>query len=59
MPIVILRENKLPAKFNDYVFAKAENPRSRVRQFQHLKDNALFKRIKDLPAWQQIQEMVP
>ena len=59
MPIVILRENKLPAKFNDYVFAEAENPRSRVRQFQHLKDNALFKRIEDLPAWQQMQEMVP
>ena len=54
-----MRENKLPAKFNDYVFAEAENPRSRVRQFQHLKDNALFKRIEDLPAWQQMQEMVP
>jgi hypothetical protein len=59
MPTIIVRDNRFPAKFDEYTFKEAENPRSRVRQFQCLKDNALFQRIKDLPAWQQMQEMQP
>jgi hypothetical protein len=51
----------MPAAYDSDVFDPAVNsnlnPKTRVASFTHLEGAARFVAIKDLPSWQQIQEM--
>jgi hypothetical protein len=49
----------LPPNIGQYKFMKSVNPSTRVRQFEHLKGPQLYDAIKDLPPWQQMQELFP
>jgi hypothetical protein len=49
----------LPPNIRKYDFKNPINPNTRVRQFEHLKDRQLYDAIKDLPPWQQMQELFP
>jgi hypothetical protein len=59
MPEVIPDQHKLPTGFYSYAFKFAVNPRTRVPQSSAFKDRALYDRIKDLPRWEQTQELDP
>jgi hypothetical protein len=59
MPKVIPDQHKLPTGVYSYAFKFAVNPRTRVPQFSTFKDRALYDRIKDLPRWEQMQELDP
>lgn len=55
----ILREYALPPAFTQYQFSHAINPMTRTWQFGHLKDAQLFNTIKNIPRWQQCQDLSP
>jgi len=59
LPSVVSLRINMPAAFDTYEFSSAQNPCTRVPKFSAFKDRALFDRIKDLPRWQQMQELTP
>jgi hypothetical protein len=53
MPMV----QKMPAKYDEYQFQAAIDPKTRVAQCTLLKGPAFIAAVKDLPRWQLMQEM--